>query len=191
MKPPMHLNIAGVVSYSTATAPNTTRSTPNNVKVEGGPILRLGLLINSPSIVETWANLTGFTLLEAVAALAIMVLAIGGTLMAFVTAERVTRNQNQPDYAEASGYAQQTAEHFRNRIDDDPATPAFTTGPTWQLDQPLPSPPAPPSPSILRQGATRQYRLTREDCDVNGVIDLLVDKCYAIEVKVSWTKPSG
>lgn len=124
----------------------------------------------------------GFTLLEAVVAVAIMGLAVGGTIMAFVTADQVTRNQNPTDYAEAAGYAQQTAEQFRNHI-----YAGASLLPTTWTDQPLPSPPLPPSPSILRQGATRLYRVTSEDCDgVGGVGD-----CYAIEVKVSWTKPSG
>lgn len=128
----------------------------------------------------------GFTLLELVAALVVMVLAIGGTLTAFLTADRVSQHHNQTAYAEASGYAQQTAERFRNRIAADSPwrTGGLPSG--WQDDAFAGQAPEPPSPSIRRQGATRRYRVTPQDCDrVGGVGD-----CYAIEVKVCWDDPA-
>ena len=58
----------------------------------------------------------GFTMTEVlIASVIVSVVTVGG-LMARVSASQIMRSQRSTSFAEASGYAQQTAERFHNSI---------------------------------------------------------------------------
>ncbi len=137
----------------------------------------------------------GFTMLEVLVASIVGALIAGGTMMAFVTAARISRNETGPDSAEASAYARETLERLRNDVAADPSPSWFqaNAGLGWQPDT-IPLPPAPgdcptagKNQSILCRGpVTRRYKVTAEDCDgVGGTGD-----CYAVSVKVCWDDPA-
>jgi len=127
----------------------------------------------------------GVTLVEVLVASVIAAVSVAGTATAFVAAARMTRTQSNPGTAEASVYARQTAERFRDRVacDDlwfDPATCQPTGLPAgWQSD-PLPA--GAGTESILNIGARRCYQVTPRDCGGLGI----VSDCLAIEVRVCW-----
>ncbi len=135
----------------------------------------------------------GFTLIEVMIASVITSLVAAGTFMAFVAAARMNREQNNPQAAEAAGYAQQTIERFRSLIAcspaDIPASPWFdpncnaTLPVGWQNDALPPGGPGAGSESLLNTpNPLRRYCVTAADCDgVGGVGD-----CYSIQVKVCW-----
>ena len=128
----------------------------------------------------------GFTLIEVMAASAIAAVVASGTMAAFVAAARMSRVQNSPTFAEASDYAEQTLERFRNRVATDDTT-VFRNPPVagWQSD-PLP-PSATTSESLLWKTPTsRKYRITAEDCDGDGT----AGDCYAVTVRVCWDDPT-
>lgn len=58
----------------------------------------------------------GFTMIELLMAMVIMSISVGGILMARITSARMMRSQRNVSFAEASGYAQQSAERNRNDI---------------------------------------------------------------------------
>jgi len=140
----------------------------------------------------------GFTLIEVMIASVITSLVAAGTFMAFVAAARMNREQNNPQNAEAAGYAQQTIERFRSRIAcspaDIPASPWFdancnATLPVGWQDDPLP--PGNPgagsesllnSPNNVAPNPLRRYCVTAADCDG----DAAVGDCYSIQVRVCW-----
>lgn len=130
---------------------------------------------------------TGFTLVEVMAASMIAAVVAGGTMAAFVAAARMSRAQNSPAFAEASGYAQETLERFRNSIAADSPWPADEADGLWRSD-PLPATGG--TQSILDMGgvpARRCYRVTPEDCDgAAGPPD-----CYAVDVKMCWKDVTG
>ncbi len=130
----------------------------------------------------------GFTLIEIIAAAALAAVIAGGSMFALVAAARMMRKGDTPATAEASGYAQQTIEKFRNMIACD--SPWFTPGtcapsggmPTTLVSDPLPAAAAGDTESILHLGATRCYKVTSQDCDAGAS----PDDCFEIEVHVCW-----
>ena len=131
----------------------------------------------------------GFTLAEVLVASVITAVVAGGTATAFVAAARMTRAQSNPGTAEASVYARETAERFRNRMAcdggwftaDAACTPTPAIPVSWTAD-PLPSPTAAGSESVLKTGARRCYRITPAECD--GVPPS--GDCLGVEVRVCW-----
>jgi len=124
-------------------------------------------------------------MIEILIASIIAAVVAGGTMMAFVTAARMTRLQSNPVLAEASGFAMQTVERFRNQVTAQPVPTWFATkaGPVWYSD-PLPVPGAGTNTESLlwKPPTSRTYRVTAEDCDgIGGVGD-----CYAVTFKVCW-----
>lgn len=126
-------------------------------------------------------------MIEVLAASMVAAVVAGGTMMAFVAAARMSRVQDGPGTAEASGYAQQTLEQFRNQVATDSTFLSTRAGPTWWKHA-LPA--AASTQSILNMGgvvARRCYRVTAEDCDgVGGAGD-----CYAMQAKVCWKTLAG
>lgn len=119
------------------------------------------------------------------------VLVAAGTAKAFVLAAKLARRSVAT--VEATDYAAQTLERFRNRIACDDAwfsTACNFVGPTSSVpDDPLPAGPAVSSRSaFLHPNFTpaRRYRVQPADCDGNGT----AGDCYRVEVKVSWGSPS-
>jgi hypothetical protein len=119
----------------------------------------------------------GMTLFEIIVASVIGALVAGGTLMAFVTASRLSKIPTAP----GPPLAQQTIERFRNNIacDDpwfDPGTCQAKVGPlpamplAWTDDLPVPP------------GLTRQYKVQQSNCDGVGP----TDDCLQVSVKVTW-----
>jgi type II secretory pathway pseudopilin PulG len=131
----------------------------------------------------------GFTMVEALVASVIVAVVAGGTMMSLVTAARISRAQSSPGISEATGYARETTEKFRNHIACGPpwfdaaCNPLLPVG--WQAD-PLPG--AAGSESILNTGAARWYRVSAQDCDGNAA----PGDCFQMEVKVCWNnEPAG
>lgn len=131
----------------------------------------------------------GFTLVEVLVASVIASVIAGGTMMAFVTAARINRTQSNPDMAEASGYAQQTVERFRNLVANDAIWAgwiALNADGAWH-DDTLPG--GGGTESIQQPagtGAKRCYRVTPEDADGDGTTD-----SYAVSAKVCWKDLTG
>jgi prepilin-type N-terminal cleavage/methylation domain-containing protein len=137
----------------------------------------------------------GFTLIEIIAAAAVAAVVAGGSMLALVAASRMMRRGDTPAIAEASGYAQQTIEKFRNMIACD--SPWFGPGcapsggmPTNWVEDQLPDRNPANTESFLDLAATtpktarRCYRVRSRDCD--GVAS--PDDCFEIEVKVLWNQ---
>ena len=121
----------------------------------------------------------GFTLAEVLVVSTITSLVVGGTLAASVTAARMQRVQNGPALAEASGYAQELLESFRNRVGkDDTFFPTAATAHLWTTSS-LPA--SGGSESILSQSPKRCYRVTSA-CSGG---------CYELEVAVCWSNLTG
>ena len=127
----------------------------------------------------------GFTMIELLMATVILTVAIAGIMAARVTVSQIMRNQRNVSFAEASGYAQQTAERFRNDIacdsgwfdancDVDPAAL-----PGWTAD-PLP---AGGSESIMTIDPTakRCYRVVPAPAGSCGT-----ESCLQMDVRVCW-----
>jgi len=138
---------------------------------------------------------SGFTLLEVLVASVIAAVIAGGTMMAFVTAARIGSQQSNPMMAEASGYAQQTLERFRNRVAANSPWPASEADGVWRTDA-LPA--AGGTESMLNIGgvvARRCYRVTPEDCDGDGLradpVTPGEQDCYAVDAKVCWRDLAG
>ena len=142
---------------------------------------------------------SGMTLVEIIVAAVLTALVAGGTMIAFVTAAKMSRRGGSSQ-AEAAFYAQQTVEKFRNKVacrqpsesapQTDPQNPAGDTwfnascqsdAPTgWQEDA-LPTGAA---PSITGLGAQREYEVVPggDDFDNDGRPDY-----YRVTSKVTWT----
>ena len=141
----------------------------------------------------------GFTLLEVMIASLVGAIVAGGTMMAYIVAARLMRAQDNPQVAEATWFAQETMERFRNMI----ACGQGSVG-EW-FDQascaPVASPPAPlgsgmptawtsdPLPagagtrSIVASGVARRcYRMTPADCDGDGT----AGDCFQMDVQICW-----
>lgn len=127
---------------------------------------------------------TGFTLMELLMASIISSVIAGGTMASFVAAARMVRDQNIPSNAEASNYAEDTIERYRNLVAYNDATFAnwVTTnaGPAWHAD-PLPG--SGPAGSILSVAHRRCFRVTPTNCDGVGP----ADDCFAVDVRVCWS----
>jgi len=133
-------------------------------------------------------------LLEVLVASVVASVVAVGTAAAFVTASRMTRERNNPTFAEASVHAQQTLDQFRNQLACDNAAwfnPAncqvvLPAGlpPTWtSAGEGLPN----TGPGMLANdfpGAKRCYRVTRV---LNCGGGALVPDCLRVEVRVCWT----
>ncbi|GEM_PF-863947 len=136
-------------------------------------------------------RVTGFTLIEVVVAALIASIVAAGTLMAFITAARMSARQGSPAYAEASGYAQQTLERIRNAVAADDAwfqTQAAVG--TWIADA-LPG--GGGSESIQALPAKRCYLVTPQDCDNDGAVASppAEQDCYSVSVQVCWRDLAG
>ena len=130
-------------------------------------------------------NEHGLTLVEIIAAAVIGTLIAAGTMMAFVTATRISRAS--PTESAAVFLAQQTIERFRNRVAcDDP----WYDGPPNCDPDPANLPglgtpdPIPASSLLATYGGERTYRVTRSDCAGGVGFD-----CLEVETKVTWTPP--
>ncbi len=124
----------------------------------------------------------GFTLIEVLCASLIASIVAGGTMMAFVTAARIKGRQSSTTSVEATQFAQETLEKYRNYVAVDStflSDKADTN--TWYPDL-LPSSGS-DSESILKTGAKRCFRVDRKDCNADGTVD---PDCYQIQVKVCW-----
>jgi Tfp pilus assembly protein PilV len=128
----------------------------------------------------------GVTLLEILVGSLVVAIAVGGTMMSYVTALRIAREGIFT--SEATAFIIQTFERFRSRMacDDawlDPNTCGQGLGlPTvWTAD----ALPGGATGSALPQGA-RVYQVTQgpDDFDGDGVRDY-----YRVMVKVSWVPP--
>ncbi len=132
----------------------------------------------------------GVTLVEVLVASVVMAVLAGGTLLAFVSAIRIS--QRGPVNAEAADYAQQTLERYRNLIACDsawfqnPCIPAAVL-PTNVFDPQFPLTGLPAK--ALYGTGTRKFTVTPDDCDGNGFPGGFSD-CYKVAVTVSWTPPS-
>ena len=131
----------------------------------------------------------GFTLIEVVIASLIAAVVAAGTMAALASAARMSRAQSNPGMSEATGYARETIEKFRNNIAcappwfDAACNPVLPVG--WQADA-LPG--GAGSESIQNSVAARWYRVTQQDCDGDAV----VGDCLQMEVKVCWNnEPAG
>ena len=144
-------------------------------------------------------NRDGFTMVELMAGSLIATMVAGGTMMAYVTAARISRQQGNPAIVEATMLAQQTLERFRSEMacdadSFDPVTcnakAVLPTGDWTTDDFPNansndPAIAARGNESILtRPGTTpkRCFRVTKEDCDGDG----LTGDCFAVQAKVCW-----
>lgn len=145
---------------------------------------------------------TGFTLIEIIAAAVVAAVVAGGSMLSLVAASRMMRRGDTPAIAEASGYAQQTIEKFRNMIACD--SPWFTLGtcaprpnppnldgmPTNWVEDQLPDRNPANTESFLDLAAAipktvrRCYRVRSRDCDAGAS----PDDCFEIEVKVLWNQ---
>lgn len=134
----------------------------------------------------------GVTLVEVLIAAMVGVVIAGGTMLAFVTAKKVSTGA--AGAVEAADFAQQTIERFRNKIAcDDPswfdaATCRSGAGlPTaWTKDPAGAGTGLPDSPGLLSmigQGGDRQYKVTPVDCDGDGTIG----DCFQVDTKVAWS----
>lgn len=134
-------------------------------------------------------NRTGFSMLEVLMASLVASVVAAGTMASFITAVRITRQHNSPEYAEASGYAQQTLERIRNAVAANPAP-----GTTWfqdnatgaWIDDPLPG--GGGSESIQAHAARRCFFVTPRDCDNDGAAanPPVEEDCYSVSVQVCW-----
>ena len=125
----------------------------------------------------------GFTLVEVLVASVIASVVAGGTMMAFVTAARINSVQSNPDMSEASGFAQQTVERFRNQVGADSTWLSTQADGAWHGDA-LPG--GGGTASILTKGPKRCYRVTAEDLDGDTVTD-----GYAVSATVCWNDLAG
>jgi len=126
----------------------------------------------------------GVTLIEILVASLIGALLAGGTMMAFVMARKL--GQGSARTAEATPFAQQTIERFRNMIACDGAwfnSSNCSSGPSlptnWTSD------PLPTGSPLLALGGTRQYKVTPKDCDGDGTSG----DCFEVQTQLQWTPP--
>ena len=121
------------------------------------------------------------TLLELTAAAVLGSLIAGATMMAFMTATKVSRQSStNRDLMPA---VQETLEKYRNRIACD--DPWFNLATCVMAAQNAVNEPAPLAPSLLAMGGTRDYTMTPADCDGDGT----VGDCYRASVHINWTVP--
>ncbi len=125
------------------------------------------------------SNQAGFTFFEVLAASMIASFVAGGTLLAFVTAARITAVQNHAPLSEANSFAAQTIERGRNLVAaDDPSLPNSEAAPAWVSD---PFDAAPPGGTESILPAKRCFRVS-PGCGGN---------CHQVEVQVCWNIPNS
>lgn len=135
-------------------------------------------------------NAKGFTLIEVMIASLIATVVAAGTLMANVAAARIVRAESHTMYAEASAYAQQTTEQFRNMVACGEGNPGewfdiANCNPTgvpavWTND----ALPAGGSESLTQDpNAKRCYKVTPAPPDCAD--------CLQVEVSVCWNDLTG
>ena len=139
-------------------------------------------------------NQRGLTLVEIIIAAVLGVLVAAGTMMAFLTARRISTTS--PVETDATFLAQQTIERFRNRIacDDpwyDPATSACDPSmlPAGsQLDPDGIN--GIPASSLLAQysGSQRTYEVKDDGC--SGLYPPNSGHCVTVTATVHWNPPS-
>lgn len=119
----------------------------------------------------------GFTLIELLLASMASAVIGGGTLMAFVTAARISANQLTPTVIEATGLAAQTIEKYRSRVARDDGWLAAQVPLGWQTD----ALPGGAGTESMQPGARRCFRVTNA---CGGL-------CYQVEAQVCWTDMTG
>jgi len=132
-------------------------------------------------------SVAGVTLVEVLIAALVGVMIAGGTMLAFMTAKKIS--VGAAGVVEAANFAQQTVERFRNKIAcDDPdwftaatcSTILPAVPPGWTTDA-LPGNPG--LLSLIGQGGSRRYQVTPVDCDGDGT----PGDCFRVDVKVAWS----
>ena len=114
----------------------------------------------------------GFTFLELMVASVCSAVIGGGTLMAFITAARISSAQLTPAVIEANGLAMQGIERYRNRVAQDDSWLATQVGLGWQTD----APPGGAGSESMQAGARRCFRVTNA---CGGL-------CYQVQTQVCW-----
>ena len=137
---------------------------------------------------------TGFTLIEVVVASLLAAILAGGTLISFLVSAKITRES--VTVAEATAYAAQTIEEFRNEIAcdqpwfNDPGIECGFSGIDGELPVTLTSHDLPPAAQsalrILEFNTTREYEVWARDCDG----DTVVGDCYQVTVRLTWEQPT-
>ncbi len=141
----------------------------------------------------------GFTLAEVLVASVIAAVIAGGTMMAFVAADKMMRTRTNPALAEAAAYGQQTMERYRNKIRCGPAeipdlpdwfdtvtcAPTANLPTTWTNDPITTQVGNTGSESISKLGGLKRcYQVVQnKKC---GTGDPLVADCYSLEARVCW-----
>ena len=131
----------------------------------------------------------GLTLVEIVAASVIGALVAGGTMMAFVTAQKLT--QIASTQVEATYYSQQTLERFRNKIACRQAGEG--SGDTWFDEACQGSAPVGKTKEQLPAGASRwvverEYEVSPQFLtDANRVANK--PDYFKVTAKTTWSKP--
>ena len=122
---------------------------------------------------------TGFTLTAVVVASLIGAVLAGGTMMAFVTARKISYGVSSE--GDAAYLAQQSLENYRNMVACDSSwfTPATCTSGALPSNTPDPLSGSP----LQSLGATRKYTVTPDDCDGDGT----PGDCFKVTVNVHWT----
>ena len=138
-------------------------------------------------------NARGVTFIEVLVAAVIGSLLAGGTLLAFLLSAKLARDA--VTMSEATDYATETVEKFRNQIACD--DPWFNDSPDCNfqtVDGNLPQastpdllPPDVPTSALLsfNNSDDRRYRVQPADCD--GVAG---NDCYLVTVTLTWAPPT-
>ncbi len=143
-------------------------------------------------------GIRGFTMIEVLIASVIASIVIGGTMTAFVTASRMTRQQSGPANSDAALYVQQLLEAIRNHVAADSTWFSTRVGPVpatwaaWRNDDPPLSASCPSASIVCRTDVNngRKYFITYVDdtCDDDGDTS---DCYYAVTVRVCWDEPAS
>ena len=131
------------------------------------------------------AGKRGATLIEVLVGSLIGAVLIAGLMAAFLTALRVSSHTGG-GMVEAASYAQQTLEHFRNRVACDDAWFNAACAPAALPSNANDALPAGALFAAASSTApTRTYTVTPADCDGDGA----TGDCFKVVTKVSWTPP--
>ncbi len=120
----------------------------------------------------------GFSLIEVTVASVLGALVAGGTMLAFVTATRLSHGSS--DEALAADFAGQGLETYRNHVACDDGTWFASTTCAAQTTTPESNVPLPALPS-----GTRTVTATPADCDG----DTVLGDCLQVVAKITWTPP--
>ncbi|MBI4597265.1 MAG: prepilin-type N-terminal cleavage/methylation domain-containing protein [Candidatus Omnitrophica bacterium] len=123
----------------------------------------------------------GFTLMEVMIGAILFAVVAAGAMMAIMSTARMSKNENNTRYAEASALAQQTIERLRNHIAcDDPAwfdANCNLIAQGWQADNI-----ADARGSKGLAGPLRCYRVRQ----LGAGVDCPGGGCIAIDVQICW-----